>query len=203
MTSRQTTAFPRGACGHAMQDLGWILLPQLRIWESLHQPALRLAPWERPSKWLHMICRSAALEVESEARRCQISTMPHFTWGSSGVRPQAAVSFVWTKQVRLSAVHQFGSADGETLLKRGQLLGNHHYLLYGGSIGSATILLYLEDLWDPDQHAILRLKKSSIQRNIIDKLLQRRRKQLRSLSWIQPLCMDCLTAVRQPQQVNL
>lgn len=53
---------------------------------------------------------------------------------------------MWKRQVRLSAIHQFGSADGETLLKGGQLHGNHHYLLYGGGIGSATILLYLEDL---------------------------------------------------------
>lgn len=69
MTPRQTTAFPRGACGHAMQELGWILLQQLSIWESLHQPAPRLALWASPSTWterdLHRSCRSAALEVQS------------------------------------------------------------------------------------------------------------------------------------------
>lgn len=31
-----------------------------------------------------------------------------------------------------------------------QRTGNHHYPLYSGGIGSATILLYLEDLWNPD-----------------------------------------------------
>lgn len=56
-----------------------------------------------------------------------------------------------------------------------QLLGHHHYLQYGGGIGSAAILLDLEHLGHPDQDAIPRLKGLSIQRNVIDKLLQSRR----------------------------
>lgn len=64
-------------------------------------------------------------------------------------------------------------------MKRCQLLGYHHYLHYGGGIGSAAILLHLQHLGHPDQDAIPRLEGLSIQRNIIDKLLQSRRKQLR------------------------
>lgn len=60
-----------------------------------------------------------------------------------------------------------------------QLLGHPHYLHYGGGIGSAAILLDLEHLGHPEQDAIPCLKGFSIQRNVIDKLLQSRRQQLR------------------------
>lgn len=59
------------------------------------------------------------------------------------------------------------------------LLAHHHYLHYGGGIGSAAILLHLQHLGHPNQDAILGLKGFSIQRNIIGKLLQSRREQLR------------------------
>lgn len=149
----------------------WVPAPACPMAGTVREP--QQVNWTWSAQELQICCIRS---TESEARRCQVSRMSHFTWRSSGVRPQATVSSTWKRQGRLSPIHQFGSASGETLWNGGQLLGNHHYLLYGGGIGSATILLYLEDLWNPNQHAILCLKKFSIQRNIIDKLLQRRRK---------------------------
>lgn len=168
----------RGACGHVIQVLGWILLPQLG------SPCTSLpCDWccgREPASKLNVICTGAADLLNSQVKSLRTrGARFHFIWGLAGVRPQDTVSSVWKRWCRSSAIHWFGSGGRETLWNGVQQTGTHQYLLYGCGIGCATILPYLEDLWNPNQHAILRLKEFSIQRNIIDKLLQRRRKRLR------------------------
>lgn len=168
-------AFSKGACGHGMQKLGWIFLPQLKIWKSLHWPASWLALWGRLSKGTeHDLHKNCIRYTESQGRRSQITTMSHFMRHICGYTT-SYWSHPWGQPRKVLCYPSIWLSSWRNPVKWCQLLGHHHYLQYGGGIGSAAVLLDLEHLGYPNQDAIPRLKGLSIQRNFIDKLLQSRR----------------------------